>query len=172
MENLRSVTTSEWRAIDRAAYSLSTGLGAGFAPIAPGTFGSIEGVGIFLLVLALPISIIEKLVWLIALVLFTFAAGVWSSTRACKISGLKDPSSVVIDEVCGQLIGLMPLVFAPSVAGVVAAFFLFRLFDIFKPYPIYKLENLREGWGVMSDDVLAGIYTAALMWSASLLGLL
>jgi phosphatidylglycerophosphatase A len=69
----------------------------------------------------------------------------------------------VIDEICGQLIALAPLAFEPSILGVTAAFFLFRLFDIFKPYPIYQLERLPMGWGVMSDDVLAGGYAAAVV---------
>jgi phosphatidylglycerophosphatase A len=172
LEDLRTVDKIERRGIDRVAYSLATGLGAGFIPIAPGTFGSIEGVGIFVLVLALPLQPAERLALLIALALLTFAAGVWSSTRACRMTGLKDPSPVVIDEVCGQLVALAPLVLAPSAAGVLAAFFIFRLFDIFKPYPIDRLEHLPEGFGVMSDDLLAGIYTAVVVWVGYLIDVL
>jgi phosphatidylglycerophosphatase A len=98
--------------------------------------------------------------------LLLFALGVWASNRACKISGLKDPGEIVIDEVSGQLIGIAPLALAPSIAGAVLAFLLFRMFDIFKPYPIGRLERLPSGLGVMSDDALAGVYTAALVWLA------
>ena len=104
----------------------------------------------------------SHLLLLIALNIVIFAIGVWSASRACHISNLEDPSQVVIDEVSGQLIALTPVALAPSVAGVIVAFVLFRLFDIFKPYPIRRLERLRAGWGVMSDDGLAGIYAAAL----------
>jgi phosphatidylglycerophosphatase A len=106
--------------------------------------------------------------------LIIFAAGVWASTRTCEITGLKDPRLIVIDEVSGQLIALTPLAVWPSfsVAGVIAGFLLFRLFDIFKPYPIRKLERLHAGLGVMADDVLAGIYAAVLLWIAHLVRIL
>ena len=100
-----------------------------------------------------------------------FGVGVWASGRTCKISGLKDPQKVVIDEVSGQLIALVPAALSPAVVPVIAAFALFRLFDIFKPYPIRKLEGLPGGLGVMADDALAGVYAAALIWMGSLLHL-
>ena len=78
----------------------------------------------------------------------------------------------MIDEVSGQLIALTPLVGSPSIAGVVAAFALFRLFDIFKPYPIRKLEALPAGWGVMCDDALAGVYAALIVLLCSKIGVL
>ncbi|HET8677841.1 MAG TPA: phosphatidylglycerophosphatase A [Blastocatellia bacterium] len=150
-------------ALDRAAYLIATGAGVGFAPVAPGTFGAIEALAIFIATSALMAdSPRSHLLLLIALNIVIFAIGVWSASRACRISNLEDPSQVVIDEVSGQLIALTPVALAPSVAGVIVAFVLFRLFDIFKPYPIRRLERLRAGWGVMSDDGLAGIYAAAL----------
>lgn len=151
---------------DRAAWLIATGAGAGFAPIAPGTFGSMEGVAIYLAIKALPVRPEGHLVLALASGLLLFIVGVWASSRACKITGLKDPGEIVIDEVSGQLISLAPLTLAPSIAGTVFAFLLFRIFDIFKPYPIYKLERLPSGLGVMADDALAGIYTAALVWLA------
>jgi phosphatidylglycerophosphatase A len=152
--------------LDRTAYVFATGAGAGFAPIASGTFGALEGVALFMITSALPLTTQQHLILLLALSAFTFFAGVWASSRACDMFGLKDPGPVVIDEVCGQLISFIPLALTPSIPGVVLAFFLFRLFDIFKPYPIYKLEALPSGLGVMSDDVLAGVYTAVLVWLA------
>ena len=74
--------------------------------------------------------------------------------------------ATLIDEVSGQLIAMTPLIVYPSLAGVAVAFVLFRAFDIFKPYPIRKLERLPGGFGVMTDDVLAGIYAAVLTWLA------
>jgi len=153
-------------ASDRIAYALAIGLGAGLMPIAPGTVGSLEGVVILLAVLALHFAPSVSLLVLVILNIIVFAVGVWASSRTCEITGLKDPGIVVIDEVSGQLIALTPLALWPSfsVAAVVAGFILFRLFDIFKPYPIRKLEHLHSGLGVMADDVLAGIYAAVLLW--------
>ena len=159
-------TKRRTRPLDGTAYALSTGLGAGFAPIAPGTVGSLEGVGIFLAVFALHLALPASLLLLAILNILMFAVGVWASTRTCEITGLKDPRIVVIDEVSGQLIALTPLALWPSfsIAAVVLGFLLFRLFDIFKPYPIRKLEHLHAGLGVMADDALAGIYAAVLLW--------
>jgi phosphatidylglycerophosphatase A len=151
-------------AADRVAYALATGLGAGFVPIAPGTVGSAEGVAIFVAILAIHLGQTSLMIVLTILNVIIFVIGVWASTRTCELTGIKDPRLVVIDEVSGQLITLTPLAFLPmSIVGVVAGFLLFRLFDIFKPYPIRKLERLHAGLGVMADDVLAGIYAAALL---------
>lgn len=153
------------RPLDGTAYALATGFGAGFVPVAPGTAGSLEGVVIFLAVLAFHLGPLSALLVLAALNVAVFAIGVWASSRTCEITALKDPGLVVIDEVSGQLIALTPLVLWPfSILAVVTGFFLFRLFDIFKPYPIRKLEHLHAGLGVMADDVLAGIYAAVLLW--------
>ena len=105
-------------------------------------------------------------------VLLVFAAGVWASKRTCEISHLEDPSQVVVDEISGQLIALTPLAFGSSIALVILAFILFRLFDIFKPYPIRKLEHLPNGFGVMLDDVLAGVFAALIVWLVSYFRLL
>jgi phosphatidylglycerophosphatase A len=154
-------------AIDRLAYWIANGVGAGLAPIAPGTFGAAEGVAIFLITNAkLGHSPMMHLALLVALNVLVFALGVWAANRTCEICGLKDPGVIVIDEVSGQLIAITPLALAPSPAGIIAAFLLFRFFDIFKPYPIRKLERLPGGLGVMADDALAGIYAAILMGAA------
>lgn len=155
--------------LDRFAYLIATGAGAGLSPVAPGTFGAIEGIAIFLGLHALALNSLFlsprlTLILFAILNVIVFIVGVWASGCACRICELDDPSQVVIDEVSGQLIALAPLVIAPSVAGVIAAFILFRLFDIFKPYPIRRLERLHGGLGVMSDDALAGLFSAALVW--------
>jgi phosphatidylglycerophosphatase A len=154
----------EARGLDRVAYLIATGAGAGLSPVAPGTAGAIEALAIFIATSALLANNTRAHLWLlIALNVVTFAVGVWAANRACRICELEDPGQVVIDEVSGQLIALAPLALAPSVVGAVAAFVLFRLFDIFKPYPIRKLERFRAGWGVMADDGLAGVYAALLV---------
>ncbi len=92
--------------------------------------------------------------------------GVWSSGIVEKIWG-KDPSRVVIDEVSGMCISLL---FLPvNLKYIIGAFILFRFFDIVKPLFIRKAENLPGGWGIMMDDVLAGVYANILMWVVVLL---
>jgi phosphatidylglycerophosphatase A len=167
MNHPASIQLKSIKPIDRLAYLTATGLGAGFAPKAPGTCGAIEGVLIFLLTLALHLSPGQHLVLLAALNVLIFALGVWASKRTCAISNLEDPSQIVIDEISGQLIALTPLAYGSSIGLVILAFLLFRLFDIVKPFPIRKLEHFPNGFGVMLDDVLAGVYAAALVWLVS-----
>jgi phosphatidylglycerophosphatase A len=157
------------RPIDRLGYIIATGAGAGSAPVAPGTFGAAEGVVLFLIINAL-VNNTFKLTPLWSLLSFAvinialYAIGVWAAGRAIDVTSTKDPSVVVIDEVSGQLIALTPLILRPSLEGIFVAFVLFRFFDIFKPYPIHKLERLNAGHGVMADDALAGIYAAVITW--------
>jgi phosphatidylglycerophosphatase A len=160
-------------ASDRVAYALATGLGAGFTPIAPGTAGALEGVAIYLAIHALHLGHLSSLLVLAVINVVLFAVGVWASNRTCEMTGLKDPRLIVIDEVSGQLISLTPLALLTSfsITAVVIGFLLFRLFDIFKPYPIRRLERLHGGLGVMADDALAGVYAAMLLWLSHLLGL-
>ena len=152
--------------LDRFAYALATGFGAGLVPIAPGTVGAAEGVAIYVLIVALHLGTTTSISLFVATNVIVFAVGVWASSRACKMTGLKDPRLAVIDEVSGQLIAFTPLALWQwfSVPAVIIGFLLFRVFDIFKPYPIRKLELLPSGLGVMADDVLAGIYAAVLLW--------
>lgn len=158
---------------DRAAYSLATGFGAGFAPVAPGTFGAVEGVAVFLAINVMRAGH-ASLALLLVLNVLLFVIGVWASSRTCEITRTKDPSIVVIDEVSGQLITLTVLALwgPPSIAGVLVGFLLFRLFDILKPFPIRRLERLPGGFGVMADDALAGVYAAALLWLGHLVNLI
>lgn len=159
-------------ASDRVAYAVCTGLGAGFVPIAPGTVGALEGVAIYVAIYALHLQQAYTLIVLAIINIVLFAGGVWASNRTCAITGLKDPRLAVIDEVSGQLIALTPLVFIPSfsIRAVIIGFLLFRLFDIYKPYPIRKLERLAGGLGVMADDALAGVYAAVLLWLTHVVG--
>jgi phosphatidylglycerophosphatase A len=95
-----------------------------------------------------------------------FAAGVWAGTTAERYFGGIDPGPIVIDEVVGMLI---TLAFVPvGLAGALAGFFLFRLFDVIKPFPADRLEKLHGGLGVMADDAMAAVYANAslriLLW--------
>src|SRR5262245_53576456 len=120
---------------DYLALSIAT-CGVGYLPLAPGTFGSLVGVGIFwLLVRATPPNNLVAVV-LVAIVAVT-GVGTWAATRTEQLSGRKDPGKVVVDEVAGQLIALFPLtLFARwSIVAVIISFILFRFFDIVKPYP-------------------------------------
>lgn len=148
--------------------AIATGAGVGLAPVAPGTLGALEGVVVYLVISALS-SQWRAAIFLGANVL-VFAVGVWAAGRVCNLLCSKDPSRIVVDEISGQMIALIPAALNPSMTAVVAGFVLFRGFDIFKPYPIRKLEALSGGFGVMCDDVLAGVYAGALVLAWQMLG--
>lgn len=93
------------------------------------------------------------------------AAGIWAASRTEHLSGKKDPGKVVIDEVAGQYIALLPIPLSiePAWWSMLAAFILFRFFDIVKPYPARRLESLHGGLGIMADDLIAGVYAAVVV---------
>jgi phosphatidylglycerophosphatase A len=159
---------------DDVARAVAT-CGVGYFPVAPGTWGSLVGVSIYLLVgvagaqavaaNAASASAVGAFLttFMLALIIAVSLAGTWAATRVESFLQVKDPGIVVVDEVAGQLIAFL---FVPWDAGwwaVAAGFAAFRLFDIWKPYPIDRLEALESGLGVMADDVLAGAYAATLM---------
>jgi phosphatidylglycerophosphatase A len=123
----------------------------GFFPIAPGTAGSFAALALYALVRWIDLPILE-----LAAIVAVFAVGVWAATETEALLGSTDPGPIVIDEVLGMLITLawMPL----SLTGVLAGFVLFRVYDVIKPYPARRFEDLHGGWGVMLDDAMAGIY--------------
>jgi phosphatidylglycerophosphatase A len=135
--------------ISAIALAVATFFGVGYAPVAPGTFGSAAGLLVWWI---LPASPTIQLIAIIAI----FAAGSWGGSIAEQHFGRTDPGQVVIDEVMGMLITL----FMNPVGwvGALVAFFLFRLFDVIKPYPSNNLERLPGGVGVMADDGMAAIY--------------
>jgi len=151
----------DWKASDYLALAIAT-FGVGFLPLIPGTFGSLLSVGIFLLftqILAGSSLIAVVLLFILAV---TFA-GIWAASRTEELSGRKDPGKVVVDEVAGQMIALLPVALfslQPLTRGVIVSFILFRLFDIFKPYPASRFERLKGGYGIMCDDLAAGAYAA------------
>ena len=134
---------------------IGTVFGAGFCPVAPGTAGALLAAGAWcLLSMALPA---ECLLWItIGLILVFTLAGVWAANRLEAVWG-EDPSRVVVDEMVGTWVALLA-VSAGEWMWMLAALVLFRLFDIFKPLGIRRMENLPGGAGVMADDILSGIY--------------
>ena len=135
----------------RLALLIATAGYVGYAPFAPGTVGSLAGLVIYVVIRMSGLPGLE-----IGVIAFLLAAGVWAALVAERHFGGIDPGPVVIDEVAGMLI---TLAFIPvGRAGVLAGFLLFRLFDILKPFPAAQLERLHGGFGIMADDVMAGIY--------------
>jgi phosphatidylglycerophosphatase A len=122
----------------------------GYAPVAPGTFGSAAGVVVFVGLRAIGSGAAE-----LAAIAVLFVVGIWSATIAEHRLGT-DPGPVVIDEIVGMLITLALIPVTPL--GVVAGFFVFRLLDIVKPWPAGRFERLPGGLGVMADDAMAGVY--------------
>jgi phosphatidylglycerophosphatase A len=148
---------------DYLALSIAT-CGVGYLPLAPGTWGSLVGVGIFLLLTRVIAGNALVAVVLVFIIVVT-AVGTWAATRTEELSGRKDPGKVVVDEVAGQFIALFPLTLFTSwsTMAVIVSFILFRFFDIVKPYPANKLQDLSGGAGVMLDDLVAGVYGAVIV---------
>lgn len=147
----------------RLAVFIATFGYCGYFPVAPGTVGSAAGLVVYLLVWWSQSPIVE-----IGLIAGLFAAGMWAGTIAERYFGGIDPGPIVMDEVVGMLI---TLAFIPvGLSGAVAGFFLFRVFDVLKPFPARQLESLHGGLGVMADDAMAAIYAnlalRALSWLA------
>jgi phosphatidylglycerophosphatase A len=130
---------------DWIALAIATAFGAGRVPKAPGTAGALVGIAIFALGAPPLVSLAV-----------CFLPGVWASTTAARIAAKKDPQFVVIDEVLGQWVTLIGAPATP--VSLAAAFLLFRLFDIVKPWPVRWFEKAPDGWGIVLDDVAAGMY--------------
>ncbi len=136
----------------KIAQTFASVFNIGRLPVAPGTWGSLFALLTWLIL----IPYISSLT-LILINLILFIVGVITSNRIETELKENDPSLIVIDEWVGQWIALL---FLPqSIIWGIVAFGLFRIFDIWKPYPIYKFDKMQGGWGIMMDDVMAGIYT-------------
>lgn len=135
---------------------IASGFGTGFSPYAPGTAGAalatIVWIALSFIVPPCPLFLIT-----LGLILVFTALGIWSSNVLEPTWG-KDPSRIVVDEMVGVWIPLLA-VDNSNLYYAILAFVLFRLFDIFKPLGIRKMESFKGGWGVMMDDILAGIYS-------------
>jgi phosphatidylglycerophosphatase A len=147
--------------VTRLAVFIATAGYCGYFPIAPGTIGSAAGLLVYLLVARAALPLVEA-----AAIVVTFAVGAWAATHAERFFGGIDPGPVVIDEVLGMLI---TLAFIPAGwQAMLAGFFLFRVFDVIKPFPANRLETFHGGFGIMADDAMAGVYAnlalRALIW--------
>ena len=136
-------------------YLVATGLGVGKLPMMPGTFGSILGTLVFLLI-PTDSLLIRSIILVIILI-----AGAYSSFMIEMVTGKQDNQIIVIDEIAG--IWLTLTIIPGGIWFSLAGLLLFRLFDIWKPYPIKKLEKVKYGYGVMLDDLLAGLYAGVLI---------
>jgi phosphatidylglycerophosphatase A len=144
------------RVLSWTARVIASWFGCGLSPRAPGTVGSLGAIPLYLLVVRGGQPCVAAAAVVVTLV------GVWAATVVSRELGVKDPQRVVVDEVAGMLVTMLPMASA-SWRSVLAGFVLFRLFDILKPWPIRRLEALPEGWGIVLDDVAAGMMGAAVM---------
>jgi phosphatidylglycerophosphatase A len=172
-------TDVERRSPDGAKDYLALGIttvGVGYIPGAPGTYGSLLAVAFYAALSNLfgsyrytpsaapPEFVVAAIhaVILIAFLLFILL-GIWAAGRSVELLGNTDPPQAVVDEVIGQLIVFLFIPFTRSWVLIAAGFLLFRLFDIWKPYPIDYLQSLPSGIGVCADDILAGIYAGVVL---------
>ena len=146
----------------RLALAIATCGYVGYAPLAPGTFGSAVGVALFYLVRSTGSTTIE-----VAVIIAVLLLGLWSATLAEEHFGGLDPGPVVIDEVAGMLITLLLL--PVNGLGIFVGFLVFRVLDVVKPWPAARFEHLPGGLGVMADDTMAAIYGNLLMRGGILL---
>jgi phosphatidylglycerophosphatase A len=129
----------------------ATGFGVGYSPIAPGTLGTLVAILVYYFLSEIPSPLYE-----ITLIGFFFLS-VWVSENAERLLGKKDDQKIVIDEIIGFLITLLWV--PKTIRFIIIGFFLFRFFDILKPFPIRRLEKrFKGGFGVVLDDVAAGVY--------------
>jgi phosphatidylglycerophosphatase A len=170
-----SRVSASGRKAPRIAWWVATGFGSGYLRPAPGTWGSLAGlVAWLLLVLVMQAFNGSWVQWILLLApLGVTLAAVWAADRVVEETGEKDPSFIVADEWAGIWIALTPLLFTVTMqpqpwllwtARLVAPFMLSRLFDIWKPGVVDQAQRLPGGWGVVMDDVLAGLLAALIAW--------
>ena len=145
------------------AWTVATFFGAGFGKPGPGTWGSVAATLLFAAAVLLHAGTQSLLIGTLAGIALAVALGVPAATIAARESGSKDPGFVVIDEVAGVGIAFLGAVFHPDWKHILIALLLFRVFDIWKPFPVRQLEKLPEGWGIVFDDVAAGLYAWAVL---------
>jgi phosphatidylglycerophosphatase A len=170
----------------RLSLFIATACGLGYLPKAPGTWGSLAGVGLFWAfqpaVERLIVQFHPKTYFAVAhfnsgviltagLSLFLAILGVWTAGQAAKHARSKDPQFVVIDEVSGQHLTYLLALAPANWKYLLLGFILFRVFDIWKPFPARQAESLPGGWGIMADDWVAAVYAALGLWLARAVGL-
>lgn len=163
---------------------VATGCGLGYIPLAPGTWGSAEGLLIYWLLLHRSslwaptlfhprgTTAVVPLVWIVVLITLAVSCfGLLAADNVARKLGKKDPQFVVVDEVSGQLFTYLVALAPANWKYLLLGFILFRVFDIWKPFPARQAESLPGGWGIMADDWIAGIYAGLGLWIARALGL-
>jgi phosphatidylglycerophosphatase A len=138
---------------DRLVVAIATGVYVGYLPPAPGTLGSLLGL---LLLWPLKPGTVQVLV-----TLFLIGVGIVVADQAARVIGGQDPPAIVIDEIAG--IAVATLLLPPQVQERVVAFVIFRVFDVIKPFPARQAERLPGGFGIVGDDLIAGLYTNLLV---------
>jgi len=146
----------------RAANLISTWFGCGYAPVAPETVGSLAGVAIAWLLVRYAAW---QPLWFVLLVVVFTAPAIWAAGVTARSLNQEDPGLVVVDEVLGQWLTLAGAR-ALNLKSWIAAFILFRLFDVWKPVPVRNLERLPGGAGIVADDLMAGVYAALVLFIA------
>lgn len=159
-----TMTASDTSFERKTAHILATWFGCGLAPVAPGTVGTIGALPLWLLVRGGgPVAVLAAAVVLLFV-------GVWAGGVVARTSRVHDPQHVVIDEVAGVFVALAA---APTgMRGALAAVVLFRLFDMTKPFPARRAERLPGGWGIMMDDIVAGVQAAIIVRALAEIGVL
>jgi len=141
---------------------IATAGGAGYFPMAPGTVGSLVGLAVVVALGQIPLRRPAAIALLAAVSIALFLLGVWAAGEAEKLLGRKDPGQVAVDEVVGQMLTFLLLPHA-TWKWLLSGFLLFRAFDIVKPFPARQAERISRGWGIMLDDVVAGVYGMAVL---------
>jgi len=143
----------------RLAMLIATWFGSGYLPEAPGTWGSLAALPFAWVILTL----LPGAFPLLAASCVLLAVGVWASAQHSATLGTHDAGEIVVDEVVGQWMVLAVAPFSPL--GWLVAFLLFRFFDVLKPWPISWIDRrVSGGWGIMLDDVVAGLFAAVSVW--------
>ena len=144
------------RVVRGFAWVIATWFGCGRVPKAPGTAGSAGAIPLYVL------AVQAGRVGVAATAVVVTAVGIWAASFVARELGKKDPQTVVVDEVAGLLITMLPVAHL-SWRAVLVGFLLFRAFDVTKPWPIRSFEALPGGWGIVLDDVVAGVFGASVM---------
>ncbi len=168
----------------RFALFVATACGLGYLPKAPGTWGSLAGALIYYLIqfyfplssaTGRPLGLGVRATWssmtVLPIAILIAVVGVLTAHSVAKYSGTEDPQFVVIDEVSGQLFTYMFALAPANWKYLVLGFILFRVFDIWKPFPARQAESLPGGWGIMTDDWAAAVYAGIGLWIARAAGL-
>lgn len=149
---------------DQIIHILATGFGAGLSPVAPGTAGTL--VGILICLLCYPLAWPLRLLFVVAI----SAVSIYVAGQAEILYGKTDDQRIVIDEIAGLQVTMLPV--AITGLHLCIAFVLFRIFDIWKPFPLDHFQKFPGGWGVVADDLGAGIYGGLILFLLTLAGVL